>query len=77
MADRATKLQNALDKVRMLMLGTAVPIGFHFTAVLESGFDAQSVPYHGALPASPRLLLIICTPCGAPDIAAARWAAWW
>ena len=39
MAALTTKVQNALDEARMLMLGTQVLIGFGFRAVIEPGFD--------------------------------------
>lgn len=37
------KVQNALDEVRMLMLGTQVLIGFSFHSILEPGFERLSV----------------------------------
>jgi hypothetical protein len=39
MADLASRLKQALDETRMLMLGTQVLIGFQYEAVLERSFD--------------------------------------
>ena len=53
-----TRIKNALDEVRILVLGTQVLLGFGYRAFFEPRFDRLSPRYRGALFASLCLLLL-------------------